>query len=1145
MALHFYFGGAGSGKSWSLFQKICEMASADPDTRYLVLVPEQFTMETQRKLVRIHPRHGLLNIEVLSISRLAFRVFEECGATGEQLIEEIGKTFFLEKLALEERDHLKWFGKNLAKPAYIAEIKAMISEFLLYGVSPEMLEEEAERREGSALSVKLQDLALILRGFRKKTEDSFLTAEEVPEKLAGLLSESSYVRDAVVAMDGFTGFTPLQEELIRKMLPLCRDFYITLTIDHERNPFQPSSRGDLFGLTVQTAMRLRELASEEGVRVEKPVYIEPGPRSRHSGSPHLAYLEAALFRPGRKAAAELKKDGEERDLRIFHASSPRAEMEETARLITKLVREENLKYREIAVVCADLETQGSYASRIFRAYGIPAFIDEKRELIRNPYIEYLRALLEVLSESYSYEAVFRMLKTGMSPLSTDEVESLENYVIALGIRGKKKWHERFIRHYEGQDPAEVTELEELRKRFVALTDPVAETFSKRRSTVREKTEALLSFIEEGQAEELLAKRAEELLAEGRTENAKEYERILPYIRSIMEKLIAVLGNETISVRDYRALLEAGFAEGKLGIIPPGNDRVIVGDSERTRLPDVKVLFFCGMNEGLVPKRPEGGRILSEADRRAIASGGSMRLKPTSREQMYIERFYLYNTLTRPSERLYLSYSLLNAKGESMRPSYLIASIRDLFPDISLTDSEMEKDALPEKKEEGLSRIAELIAGIETERLKSEDLELFRYYRFSPEFAARTELLLGAASSAKRGDRISRAAARLLYGSKLHNSASRLELFSRCEAAHFLRYGLRLGERPEYSFSGLDFGTILHRALELFANEADRGAGWVETARSEEALTELAGKCLDEAAVEYTAGIFLDSARYAYERERMLRLFLRSIRVLGQQMEAGDFRIAGTETSFSRKITIASDADGAGGEMILGGRIDRLETCEAGDVTLVKVVDYKSGRVIFEPAAVYYGLELQLPLYLEAAVEEIRKKGGNPAPAAMMYFNIADPLVDYAEGMTEEDLRAEILKKMKGSGVVSADPEVLIRLDRSLHPGYSSQVIPAGFKKDGELTQASMVLQTEEFAALEKHADRIMEKAARSILNGYVRVNPVRYKTEDACRYCPYRPVCAFDSRIPGYRVRLLGSLSKDEVMQKIAAMTVDESETEE
>lgn len=572
MALHFYFGGAGSGKSWSLFQKICEMALADPDTRYLVLVPEQFTMETQRKLIRIHPRHGLLNIEVLSISRLAYRVFEECGATKEQLIEEIGKTFFLEKLALEERENLKWFGKNLTKPAYIAEIKAMISEFLLYGVNPEMLEEEAEKRAGSALSLKLEDLALILRGFRKKMEGSFLTAEEVPEKLAGLLPESSYVRDSVIVMDGFTGFTPLQEELIRKMLPLCREFYITLTIDHERNPFQASGRSDLFGLTVQTAMRLRDLATEEGVRLDKPVYIEAGSKSRHSASPHLAYLEAALFRAGRKAAVELKKavlcdelpvkhaakgqaeyaaggqaehaaggqPAEKKDLRIFFAASPRAEMEETARRIAKLVREENLKYREIAVVCADLETQGSYAPRIFRAYGIPCFIDEKRELIRNPYIEYLRALLEVLSESYSYEAVFRMLKTGMSPFSAGEVETLENYVIALGIHGKKKWHERFIRHYEGQDPAEVVEMEGLRKRFVELTDPVAEVFSKRRSTVREKTEALLRFMEEGKAEELLSGRAGELLSNGQMENAKEYERILPYIRSIMEKLIAVL-----------------------------------------------------------------------------------------------------------------------------------------------------------------------------------------------------------------------------------------------------------------------------------------------------------------------------------------------------------------------------------------------------------------------------------------------------------------------------------------------------------------------------------------------------------------------------------------------------------------------------
>ena len=519
MSLRFYIGGSGAGKSRAVFAHIIKASMEEPRTRFLVLVPEQSTMETQRQIVRLHPRHGILNIDVLSMTRLAYRVFSEVGYRREMMLEEIGKTFLLEKIALEQKNRLPSFGYLLTKPEFLARMKAMISELMIYGVSPEELE-SLSLNPDSPLAFKMQDIILLYREFRKRLEGSYMTTEEVPEKLSLLAEDSKMFRDAVVVMDGFTGFTPLQLLFIRRILPLVRELHVTVTMDPDINPFGRFQKSSLFLMSHEMVRDLSELAREVKVPMEPPVYIRSGPESRHGASPQLMELERRLFRRSHREDSRVQHPAP--GIRLVSASDPRTEIAFVAREICRMVREEGLRYRDFAIVTGDLESYGMYVRETFSEAEIPFFIDEKRSLLKNPFIEYLRAALEAVTDQYSYSSMFRMLKSGASPFDRNMTDHLENYVLARGIRGKKKWREPFIRHYRGEDPGEVPVLNGFREEICALMDPLADVMAGRGSTVREKTEALRAFCAGSHAEELLSEREESFLRAGRPDLAREY-----------------------------------------------------------------------------------------------------------------------------------------------------------------------------------------------------------------------------------------------------------------------------------------------------------------------------------------------------------------------------------------------------------------------------------------------------------------------------------------------------------------------------------------------------------------------------------------------------------------------------------------------
>ena len=1142
MSLRFYFGPSGSGKSHRIYEEIMQRAVQEPGRNFLIIVPDQFTMQTQKDLVMRSDRGGILNIDVLSFGRLSHRILEEVGTKEMPVLDDTGKSLVLQKIAADLKEQLPAMGSLLHKQGYIHEVKSAISEFMQYGISTQDMDKliaSAEKR--GALAMKLRDLKTLYRGFQDYIRDHFITTEETLDVLRRSLVKSKILPDSVVVFDGFTGFTPIQNRLIQELMRVCEETIVAVTIGEEEDPYQMDGEQKLFHLSKKTVADLVKLAAEAEVTRGEDVFVKGGP-NRFTEAPALCYLEQNLFRYQYEPYTE-----KQCEIRMFEALSPREEVHQTALYIRKLIREEGLTYRDIAVVIGDLEGYASYVETEFGQLEIPCFLDRTRGIVLNPMIEYIKSVLQLYIRDFSYDTVFHFLRSGMADISREEIDELENYVIRTGARGYRTYSRLFTRKTEemqqgsGQEDTERAEetMERLNRIRQQFADTVEILHMAPRAKAGEYVDHLYDFLEQNQVQQKLLNYQQRFEQEGDLAKAREYAQIYRLVMDLLDQIYELLGEEEISLQEFADILEAGFGEITVGTIPQNVDRIVVGDMERTRLKQVKVLFFLGVNDGNIPKNASKGGIISDMDREFLIESGT-EMAPSPRQQMYIQRLYLYLNMTKPSQRLYLSYAKVNSDGKGIRPSYLIDTVRKLFPQLAVeypqNRSRLEQI---EGRQEGARYLAEELREYADGTLREEERQdfylMYRAYEADPEGRDR---LTAAAFRRYKESGLSRIVARALYGRQLENSVSRLETYAACACRHFLQYGLSLQEREEFGFEVSDMGNVYHAVLENFAGKlAESGRTWWDF--DENFATQAIKEAVEGYAATYGETVLYSSARNEYAITRMSRILTRTVLTLQQHLKQGSFQPDDYELSFR----FAEDLDSIHVDlseeekMHLQGRIDRIDVSEDAEHVYVKVIDYKSGNKKFDLAALYYGLQLQLVVYMNAAMElESRKHPDKEiVPAALLYYHIDDPTIETPVELTQEQINEEILTKLRMNGVVNSDPAVVERLDRFLQD--KSKVIPVEKKKDGSFSARSGILSREELHVVSAYVDTKIRQIGREILDGKIAANPYEKGNEEACTYCAYKKVCGFDGSIPGYEKRQLEDLDKQTLMQRMQETT--------
>lgn len=1137
MSLRFCFGPSGSGKSHRIYEEIMQRAAEEPGRNFLIIVPDQFTMQTQKDLVMRSDRDGILNIDVLSFGRLSHRILEEVGTKEMPVLDDTGKSLVLQKVAADLKEQLPAMGSLLHKQGYIHEVKSAISEFMQYGISTQNMDKlitSAQKR--GALAMKLKDLKTLYRGFQDYIRDHFITTEETLDVLRRSLSKSKILKGSVVVFDGFTGFTPIQNRLIQELMRVCAETIVTVTIGVGEDPYKMDGEQKLFHLSKKTVADLEKLAAEAEVERGEDLFVKGGP-NRFAKAPALHYLEQNLFRYQYEPYA-----GEQQEIHMFEALSPREEVHQTALYIRHLIREQGMTYRDIAVVIGDLEGYASYVETEFGQLEIPCFLDRTRGIVLNPMIEYIKSALQLYIKDFSYDTVFHFLRSGMADISREEIDELENYVIRTGARGYRTYSRLFTRrteemqgNAEGSEQAEEKTMERLNRIRQQFMDAVEILHMGSQEKAGDYVSHLYDFLEQNQVQQKLLNYQQQFEKEGDLSRAREYAQIYRLVMDLLDQVYELLGEEEISRQEFADILEAGFGEITVGTIPQNVDRIVVGDMERTRLKQVKVLFFLGVNDGNIPKNASKGGIISDMDREFLIESGT-EMAPSPRQQMYIQRLYLYLNMTKPSEQLYLSYAKVNSEGKGIRPSYLIDTVRKLFPAMSVeypqNRSRLEQI---EGRQEGARYLAEeLREYVEGTLPEEERQDFYLMYRAYEADAVGRDLLTRAAFRRYRESGLSRIVARALYGQQLENSVSRLETYAACACRHFLQYGLSLQEREEFGFEASDMGTVYHAVLENFAGKlAESNLTWWDF--TEDFAAKAVKESVEAYAATYGETVLYSSARNEYAITRMSRILTRTVLTLQKHLKQGSFQPDDYELSFrfaedldSIHVDLSEDE-----KMHLQGRIDRIDVSEDAEHVYVKVIDYKSGNRKFDLAALYYGLQLQLVVYMNAAMEmESRKHPDKEiVPAALLYYHIDDPTIETPVELTDEQINEQILAKLRMNGVVNSDPEVVERLDRYMQD--KSVVIPVEKKKDGSFSARSGVLSREEMQLISSYVDAKIRSIGREILDGKIAANPYEKGNEEACTYCAYKKVCGFDGSIPGYEKRQLEDLDKQALMQRM------------
>lgn len=1132
MSLRFYFGPSDAGTGRKLYEEIIRRSLENPRQNFLVLVPDQFTMQTQKELVTMHERGGIMNIDVLSFGRLSHRILEEVGGEEVPVLDDTGKSLVLQKVASNLKDKLPTLGGLLHRQGYIHEVKSAISEFMQYGIGTDDMEKLitfAQKR--GALVHKLKDLETLYKGFMEYIQGNFVTTEETLDVLRRSLEKSGLIKDSVIVLEGFTGFTPIQNRLIQELMRLSSETIVALTMGEGENPYAPDGEQKLFYLSKKTVSDLERLGKEAGVARGQDVFVSTrGEACEQRKESALQHLEQNLFRYVYKPF-----DGEQEQIRLFETTMPREEVHQTGLYIRSLIRDEGLAYRDIAVIMGDLEGYAPYVETEFAKLSIPCFIDRTRGIVLNPMIEYIKSALALYLKDFSYEAVFHYLRSGLADIPAEDIDELENYVIQTGLRGYRSYSRLFThKTKQMKDEEPLARLNAVRERLIGQVEML---YMGKTAKAKDYVNRLYDFLVQNQVQLKLSSYESCFEEQGMLSKAKEYAQIYRLVMELLNQIHELLGGEEISMQEFADILEAGFGEIEVGIIPQNVDRVLVGDMERTRLKSVKVLFFLGVNDGNIPKSASKGGIISDMDREFLQESG-LELAPTPRQQMYIQRFYLYLNMTKPSERLYLSYSKMNSEGKSIRPAYLVDTVKKMFPALTVQYPQ-NRSALEqiETPGEGVGYLAGKLRDYALGSVDGqEEKEFFTiYHAYGREELLNTrQRLTDAAFFRYQDSPLSKAVARALYGRNLENSVTRLETYAACAYRHFLQYGLTLKEREEFGFETVDMGNVYHAVLEIFAAKlAEKGYTWFDF--PEEFGERVVGEALAAYAATYGDTILYSSARNEYAITRMGRILLRTVLTLQKQLQKGAFSPSHYEVAFQ----FADDLDSIHVElseqerMRLIGRIDRIDTAEDDERVYVKIIDYKSGNRQFDLAALYYGLQLQLVVYMNAAMELEAKKHPDKqvVPAAMLYYHIDDPTVDSPVELKDEEINEQILAKLRMNGVVNSEPDIVERLDRYMQD--KSDVIPVERKKDGSFSSRSSVMSNEELQIISNYVNHKMQTIGREILDGEIGLNPYEKGSSQACTYCAYKKVCGFDGSIAGYEKRKLKELDKAEIFEKM------------
>lgn len=1115
MGLKYITGRAGSGKTALCLKSIIDAENNCSQTPIFYIVPEQYTLQGERDLISYSKNGAVMKAQVLSFNRLCYNIFSRSGGLCQTPLDDIGKALVIKKIVAENKNDFLYFKNCCSKPGFIEQLCDIITEFFKFGVTQKDIEEMIISFDEEALESKLKDLHIIYSKFSDYIKSGYISSDTALDMLYEKIDSSGFVKDALVWIDGFSSFTPQELKIIEKLLMLCQNVTVTLTLGKAALNNDNLSPISVFYEPKEAFNKILKTAQKHNIKAEV-TYID---KIYRFTNPALVHLEKSLLT---YTPSQFKNS---KGIYIYEAQDRFDEAENVACRILSLIKDKKLRFSDIAVITGDMENSVSMLKNVFYQNNIPFFADIKRDITIFPLIRLISALFDCVLMSMSYESVFSMLKTGLLPFTGDEIETLENYVLCHGIKGYKwqsQWQYSDI-HSTQSDFNDNINL--LRQRVLDLIDIFLSSFEKGESTVKSISTALYNFLEMTGAIEKLQNYSDEFEKSGDFTKSYETHQSFNALSAILDSMCSITGDEKCSLAQYKEMFLSAAEVKKVGIIPPETDSVIIGDTERTRLPEIKALFIINANEGVFPKNAAKQSVFSDNERSFMLSKG-LNIASDSKEAAFLQQYSAYFALTRPKDELYVSYIKTDSSGKSIALSSVIERIKKALPDIEVSSSgDISSRTLSLNSPYSIMHSM----GKELQSGSKEYKEIYNALNQIPLWQPKTNIINKAISNSGPREYLSKETSEKFFSNTLFSSISRLERFSSCPYMYFMSYTIKATERPVYKLNTPDLGILFHSVIENFSKTLQKdGITWDNVTQDD--IYKIIADSVKTGLSSFNNGILVSSYTMKYLMSRFSRVSSRAVNTLINHVKKGSFAPFAFEVNFGSGGLAPIVIDlGNGRRMFLTGKIDRVDIMESDGKLYIKIIDYKSGSKSFSLQDIYYGLQLQLMIYIDAIIKSGIFRDKTPLPGGVFYFKIQDPVAKTTEELSFDDIKELIEKQLKMSGLVLMDENVIRAMDNSFEK--KSDIIPVSYKADGSISQSSYTASKKDFLSIMDYCRHKATSIGNEILKGNIAPEPYVKGQTMPCSYCAYKSVCDFDRE--NSRGRFLKTLNKDEALEKI------------
>lgn len=1067
MGLRIVYGKAGSGKSHFCFSEIANLINKEK--KIYIITPEQFSFTAEKKLMDAIGTKAVVNAEVITLSRMAYRIVNETVGNSKKSLSKCGKAMLIYSILNKYKNKFKFLGKS---DENVDLAMTAITEFKKHGVTVENLNNEINNIEDEYIKAKLIDMNMVYEEFQNKIIDSYIEDTDLLTMLANNIENTDFIKDSIIYIDEFSGFTYQEYQVIAKLVKLAKHVTITMCVDDLNLNTNPDT--DIFYSNKTTLKKLINFANEYNLPLEQPVKLCQMYRFK---SNELKHLESNIYNIKTNVYNEDIKN-----ISLFLAKNQYSEIENVAKSIYKIVKEDGVRYREISIITKNIEQYSSLVRTIFNKYKIPVFIDEKRDLNQNIIVQYFLSLIEILCRNFSTESVFNYIKSGFLNIDEDEIFKLENYCSKWGIKNNK-WKSDFFYDLQNKDLKEdVIRLNNLRKEIINPIIELKDNINKNKN-VKSITQFLYNFMQNSGIEDKVKDKINELQQKDLLDLANEYIESYKIIISILDEMVLIFGENEITIDKYLQIIKVGLKNSGLGKIPGTQDQVILGDVERSRSSKVNYVFIIGLNDGYFPSVNRAEGFFNDNDRLLLEKDGIELAKGTI-ENLYEENFNIYKAFTIAEKKLFLSYSSSDNEAKSLRPSMLIIKLKKIYPKL-IENSDVTDEVIEDNNIDNFNNCSSIDKDIIDK----------------------------------------------LYGNNLVTSVSRLEKYRSCAFSYYLQYGLKLKPKEELKVQSINTGSFMHEVIDSFFEYVNsENINLPFLLEDNFNIEKIVNIIVDEKLSLSKNIIFTVTKKYKILVTRLKRIISKALKYIVEGLVHSEFNMLGTEVEFDKNgdfkpIIIKLDN---GKTVEICGKIDRIDTANSDDGRYVRIIDYKSSAKNIDLNEVYAGLQIQLLTYIDAVC-----KKEDFIPAGVLYFSLIEQMIKSDTKLTEEQIENEIRKNFKMKGLIVADVKVIKMHDNTLESG-SSKIIPAAITASGAVNEKwTSGVKKDEFKVLQDYIYKTITQISKEIFEGKIDVKPYNKKGKTPCQYCLYKSICGFNPNNMNNCYNYIDTKSKDDILNKM------------